>query len=176
MVRFVTSADGSSSPDIFSHCKTSPSYPGPTLRLYPMYACNPRVHTHVRAHVTMCIYIFTSRTEMHRSLTHSREIHAQYVCGAYDYCRADAIKTLTRYSTVWKSACAEYCNRMRQRKFALRICVWNLAEDVYESVVDANVRARLCGLALRSVLNANKYGLNNVLLNATIADVQEKRR
>lgn len=48
------------------------------------------------------------------------------------------------------------------------VSAWNLAEDVYGG--DASVRACLCGLALRVRFKANKYGLNNVLLNATIAD------
>jgi thiazole synthase ThiGH ThiG subunit len=38
---------------------------------------------------------------------------------------------------------------------------------------DASVRACLCGLVLRVRFKANKYGLNNVLLNATIADAAD---
>lgn len=79
-------------------------------------------------------------------MTYSREMrahtHVQYVCNAYDCHCEDAIKTLTRYNAVWKSACAEYYSRVRHRKFVLRICA-EFSEDVYEGTGNTNVRTCL---------------------------------
>lgn len=144
MVRFVTSADGSSSADI-SYCETSLSYPTPTLRLRPgvtRYACN--THTYTRARMPQCIFVYlSSRAEMHCSLTHSQGIHTLNMY---------AVRTTTVARMRLKLLCvtAPYGNQHARNIVAgcgnessRFVSARNLPEDVYEGTGDARMYVRV---------------------------------
>lgn len=128
----------------------------PTLRLCPVYArTNPHTHIYARTrvHAAIYIYIFTSRIEVHCSLTHSRGIHTLNMY---------AVRTTTVARMRLKLLCvtAPYGNQHarnivsgRGNESSRSVSAWNSAEDVYGGLpATRNVRACLCGLALRSVL------------------------
>jgi len=124
----------------------------------------PGVHvfytrTHARAHAYMCacdnvlyIYIFMSWAEMHCSLTHSQGIHTLNMYAVrmttFARMRLKLLRVTAPYGNQHAGNIVAGCSNESSRS----VSAWNLTEDVYEGAGNVNVRACLCGLALRFVL------------------------
>jgi len=142
----------------------------------------PGVHvfytrTHARAHAYMCacdnvlyIYIFMSWAEMHCSLTHSQGIHTLNMYAVrmttFARMRLKLLRVTAPYGNQHAGNIVAGCSNESSRS----VSAWNLTEDVYEGA--GNVKCTCVFMRPRASVRfkANKYGLNNVLLNATIAN------
>lgn len=116
-----------------------------------IYTHVTHTHTYMRACNNVYLYI-TSWAEMHCSLTHSQGIHTLNMYAVRTTTVARMRLKLLRVTAPYGNQHARNIVAGCSNESSRSVSAWNLAEDVYEGAGDANVRACLCGLALRFVL------------------------